>query len=456
MMRFESVEKRNSASTGWKLCLLLMPIIGLIFIAAPTLSFKYANFPPLYSTYLFLFNLVFDLIIIVFCFFRYLTRRNSVCLLFLLAGFLFSTMTDVVILFYHPVFNGNNDFIYENKEMIVILYLFRIAVLCYFMLIAAALKIKHYRVFKFKHLLAFIPGLVICAAFLFHGQSTDIAHALHLHPRVIYYNVANVCCLLFILSICYYIGFNDSFWSGLMLFSLLMLTSLQYGSHGIHFEDRYWNTMLSVQTIGYFFAILFFLKNVYDRLKVSIDYSEIIYEKSITDPLTGIYNRGFFIEKLRESISEYKNRTLALFIIDIDYFKSINDHFGHGTGDNVIKLIASELTAHIGDRGVVARIGGEEFAVMLPEISEEEARQLAACILEKVRNRPPVSNHDFSQQLTVSLGMYFSHHHHEELSLISRADEALYYAKRNGRDRYASWKEMQNDGQQGATHCAVW
>lgn len=454
MMKFESVEKRNSAATGWKLCLMLLPVIAVIYFVAPTLDLKITNFPPLYATCLFLFNLVFDLIVIVFCFFRFLTRKTPACILFLLAGFLISFATDIAILFYHPVYDGGDGFVYQNKQIIVVLHLFRMAALCYFMLVAAALKIKSCRNISTALLLPLLPGLLLCLAFVFHGEITVLLHSLNLHPRVIYYNMTNAGYLLFVLIVCYYIGFHDSFWSGLILFSLFMFTSLQYGSHGIHFEDREWNIMLTVQTVGYFITILLFLKNIYDRLKVSINYSEIIYEKSITDPLTGIYNRGYFIETLRDYIALNKQQSLALFIIDIDHFKSINDHLGHGTGDSVIQLIAGELTALIDSRGVVARIGGEEFAVMLPGIAENEARQLAASILDNIRSRPPVGGNDFSQQLTVSLGMYFSRYHHEELSLLSRADEALYYAKRNGRDRYASWKETQGDSLSGTVSFA--
>ncbi len=158
-----------------------------------------------------------------------------------------------------------------------------------------------------------------------------------------------------------------------------------------------------------------------------------VVELSLTDALTGLRNRRYFDLFLKNEIDRSQQflRSLAIIILDIDYFKNYNDTFGHPAGDEALKLVSQCLIDNRRKADVVARIGGEEFAVILPETDLSGALDVAN------RIRTSVASHTgFQRSITVSLGI-------SELQdnkgapeiLIEQADKALYEAKRTGRNR---------------------
>lgn len=148
--------------------------------------------------------------------------------------------------------------------------------------------------------------------------------------------------------------------------------------------------------------------------------------ESFSDQLTQLPNRRFFIDTLRE-----KKGTIALMIIDIDFFKQVNDTYGHIVGDEVLYNFGKLLAGMIGEQFFAARIGGEEFAVILDDVSETEAQTIAATILASARKIRV--NNDYP--LSVSMGVGIKHAGETQDVLIKKVDEALYRAKRNGRGR---------------------
>jgi diguanylate cyclase len=158
-----------------------------------------------------------------------------------------------------------------------------------------------------------------------------------------------------------------------------------------------------------------------------------------TDSLTGIANRKYFDYEFGAAAEEarLKHQPLSLLLADIDQFKSFNDSHGHQVGDQVLRLVAQVLTSSVKGRDLAARYGGEEFAVLLPQTDLEGARHLA----EQIR-RTVAGNHIRSKsngrhlgRITLSVGCA-QYDPQEALSdLIRRADEALYEAKRQGRNR---------------------
>ena len=158
---------------------------------------------------------------------------------------------------------------------------------------------------------------------------------------------------------------------------------------------------------------------------------------SLTDDLTELPNRRAFLSKLEDEVGRIRrhNQPLTLAIIDIDKFKSVNDQYGHAVGDEVLRCYADDVFSIFRQYDMVARFGGEEFAVLLPNTDKEGA----LCALNKVKakvgqiycevNNQPISMPSFSAGLAVyaegeSLGAY-----------IDRADQAMYKAKSLGRDR---------------------
>jgi diguanylate cyclase (GGDEF)-like protein len=162
----------------------------------------------------------------------------------------------------------------------------------------------------------------------------------------------------------------------------------------------------------------------------------------LTDSLSGCFNRrGFDSMATRElSRAVRGGHVMAVLALDVDHFKSVNDDFGHLTGDEVLREIGELLreTARLGD--VVARIGGEEFSILAPDTNREGAIILAERVHQAFRARTFRSLRG-ERKITISIGVAADQARSDEVlaTLRARADEALYVAKKNGRDRTESW-----------------
>ncbi|MFM7389150.1 MAG: GGDEF domain-containing protein [Vampirovibrionales bacterium] len=163
----------------------------------------------------------------------------------------------------------------------------------------------------------------------------------------------------------------------------------------------------------------------------------------IKDPLTQTYNRRFFTDKIRDTFTEHKQKrqVLSVMMVDIDYFKKINDTFGHLVGDEVLTAVSSLLMEFVGSAGFCCRYGGEEFCVILPLLSKHRAEQLGEQIRDQVTKL--IFREHMELVVSVSIGIAtvdFMHNealsqvHHQE-DLIKLADDQLYLAKTNGRNR---------------------
>ena len=173
---------------------------------------------------------------------------------------------------------------------------------------------------------------------------------------------------------------------------------------------------------------------------VEARYHEEVYQLATHDALTDLCNRRHFLELLDKEIAraERHGRPLALAILDVDHFKRVNDEHGHIAGDGVLKHIAEVLRSHVRGEDVAARIGGEEFAVLLPEESPEAARVFAE------RLRAAIAAASFApggvpRKMTISIGLAdLAPSRATRSTLMRAADEALYAAKDAGRDRVCS------------------
>jgi len=164
---------------------------------------------------------------------------------------------------------------------------------------------------------------------------------------------------------------------------------------------------------------------------------------ALIDPLTGIANRRAFLEAASAIVLRQTDggRPWAVLLIDLDHFKSINDTYGHVAGDIVLREFGALLvhTARAGD--IVARAGGEEFLALLPDTDLGGASRAAMRLCDTVRTHPFLVNGK-RMQLTISIGVASTSAIGDDgtgRTMIQRADEALYDAKRSGRDRAKIW-----------------
>ncbi len=172
-----------------------------------------------------------------------------------------------------------------------------------------------------------------------------------------------------------------------------------------------------------------------ERLKQDI---ETIRAEAALDPLTGVANRKTFNEALSNALREHQDtqRFVCLIMIDIDRFKIINDKFGHLVGDRVLRFIADVLTESVKGRDTVARFGGEEFCVVLPNTTPEGAQAVAENIrktIEEARLRRGKDG-ELLGKITVSVGVAWANRGIQPEELIDLADKALYSSKRSGRN----------------------
>jgi diguanylate cyclase (GGDEF)-like protein len=158
--------------------------------------------------------------------------------------------------------------------------------------------------------------------------------------------------------------------------------------------------------------------------------------QAATDPLTGLYNRRYLLGVLEQETARYLRsaRGFAVIVGDIDNFKSINDRHGHQCGDAVIVAVAAALRDSVRVPDLVARWGGEEFLVFLPETSLDEALGVAARIQAQLA-RAPVSYGSLRLDVRMTLGVAPMGPDGSVERLLQRADEALYRGKRAGRNR---------------------
>jgi diguanylate cyclase (GGDEF)-like protein len=170
-----------------------------------------------------------------------------------------------------------------------------------------------------------------------------------------------------------------------------------------------------------------------------VQWGENASRRIITDELTGVYNRAFLDDAVENffHISQSNNKPLSLFMMDIDDFRVINDNHGHDTGNRIITEFATIIKEIISRHGIIARYGGDEFAILLPEADLEKAGKIA----EELRNR--IESHTFSGlentekfALTTSIGISCLPETATDISTFKeKADSSLYLAKEQGKNR---------------------
>ena len=177
-------------------------------------------------------------------------------------------------------------------------------------------------------------------------------------------------------------------------------------------------------------------KRYADRLRHNVQLS---LEMAITDQLTGLHNRRYMSRHLDNLIAAagQSGKPLAFLILDIDYFKAVNDGHGHDIGDEVLKEFANRIAANVRGIDLACRYGGEEFVVVMPDTDVAMAFTIAERLRKSIETTPiAISRAPGTLNITISIGIAGSEGPSDTSeALLHRADQALYSAKRNGRNR---------------------
>jgi diguanylate cyclase (GGDEF)-like protein len=194
-----------------------------------------------------------------------------------------------------------------------------------------------------------------------------------------------------------------------------------------------WLELLSVESLLFTISIAFIL------LAMAKERTEYRHRTAArTDPLTGIANRrGFLEQAVASKRAAIDAKPMAVLMFDLDHFKSINDQYGHAVGDRTLQIFADTAKANVGTSGLIGRWGGDEFIAVLYDTTRDHAATLA----ERVQLGFEKAASDIDGRIvraTVSTGMVFGAHGPFELpTMLLQADQALYSAKRDGRNRLA-------------------
>ncbi|MFN8414120.1 MAG: GGDEF domain-containing protein [Anaerolineales bacterium] len=204
------------------------------------------------------------------------------------------------------------------------------------------------------------------------------------------------------------------------------------------FQDKFsaWFALLGLVSILIWTYYFFIINSA--RLELDLETARLeLVQLAMTDPLTGLYNRRHFLERAELEIQRAKREKLELsfLLMDIDGFKEINDQFGHDSGDTVMQQVASTLPREVRGFDVVARFGGDEFIALLANVGKEQAQEVAERIRLAVTREVMISElHPIHIGISVGIASFESND--EDLKMIlKRADDALYQAKRGGRNR---------------------
>lgn len=169
-----------------------------------------------------------------------------------------------------------------------------------------------------------------------------------------------------------------------------------------------------------------------------------VKKEALTDGLTGLLNRKAFDHQIIDCIAECKEfgTPMVFMLLDIDHFKKFNDTYGHQVGDQVLRLVARTLTDNVKGRDFAARYGGEEFAIILPDTPVSAGLKVAEILRKSVESKEVVNkaSNEHLGRITLSIGIAEYTPGEEIPALIERADQALYEAKRAGRNRVVQAK----------------
>jgi diguanylate cyclase (GGDEF)-like protein len=247
--------------------------------------------------------------------------------------------------------------------------------------------------------------------------------------------------LSFILSLV--IGINIfMFRSGILsiLISLLIIGCYIYATIHFFVHSYLWIDMIFPSFIMFFTIMTTFMSKYVTTRKAFED----TYQLATTDGLTGLFNHRYFQETMNQTLkrAERYDHDVSLILVDIDFFKMINDTYGHRAGDQVLKEISTRIKSVLRTTDIVARYGGEEIAIILDNTGYENAFIAAHKVLKEINSKQFSVKSGLSIPVTASLGIAAYPKHGEVPSeLIETADQALYFAKENGRNRIGSIEE---------------
>jgi len=428
-------------------CLGCIAVIGILH----ALFSKIAEWVPTFSSHLFptltIFLLVFDLFIACFMAMKYWCDRKRLYLVSLAFAFAGSASLMVGTLCSFPAWLDLYQFNAVNYNDAMIFYMFRHLLMAVLIIVSSILyttrncplsRLAHIAIVSGEFLFTvFAVGLAWMYSSHSSFLSIDLVDNETREFALIALWVVTLATLMFITRI------RNLFWVGGNFLCVCYIVTLSMLLVGGHVEDVSWYRARLFETVATLMIIFVLLYDVFRLYRDSHVKYQQSYQNSIRDPLTRLYNRSYFYETLKQALDIAKpSRPVSVIVSDLDRFKRINDTYGHLQGDKVLQFVANLLMDSVRPQDIAARIGGEEFVLMLANTSSDAAYQVA----ERIRlNLSSFDNASSGGQLpepiTISMGVYTATSPAIAAeTCVENADKAMYEAKETGRNRVVVFK----------------
>ncbi|EHN8921066.1 TPA: GGDEF domain-containing protein [Enterobacter asburiae] len=449
--------RRSLKSRYIAFCLGCIVVIGIL----QTLYLKVVEWVPSFSPLLFptltIFLLVFHLFIACFMVMKYWCDRKRLYLVAFAFAFAGSALLMVGTLSSFPAWLDLYQFNVVNYNDAMIYYMFRHLLMAVLIIVAAILyTTRNYPLSRLAHI-AIVSGeflFTACAvglAWIYSSHSTFLSIDLvdnetrqfmvlwsqFINISLIALWVVTLAALMFITRV------RNLFWVGGNFLCVCYIVTLSMLLMGGHAEGISWYRARLFETVATLLIIFVLLYDVFRLYRDSHVKYQQSYQNSIRDPLTRLYNRSYFYESLKQALDTAKSsRPVSVIVSDLDRFKRINDTYGHLQGDKVLQFVANLLMDSVRPQDIAARIGGEEFVLMLANTPSDAAYQVAERIRLKLSSFDNTSSGgQLPEPITISMGVFTATSSSVSAEeCVESADKAMYEAKETGRNRVVVFK----------------
>ncbi|TFB19953.1 GGDEF domain-containing protein [Lelliottia nimipressuralis] len=449
--------RRSLKSRYIAFCLGCIVVIGIL----QTLFLKLVEWVPSFSPLLFptltIFLLVFHLFIACFMEMKYWCDRRRLYLIAIAFAFAGSALLMVGTLSSFPAWLDLYQFNVVNYNDAMIYYMFRHLLMAVLILIAAILyTTRDYPVSRLAHI------SIVSGTFLFTACAVGLAWLYSSHSPLLSIDLVDnetrqfmvlwsqfinisliVLWIVTLATLMFVTRVRNLFWVGGNFLCVCYIVTLSMLLAGGHAEDISWYRARLFETVATLLIIFVLLYDVFRLYRDSHVKYQQSYQNSIRDPLTRLYNRSYFYESLNQALDIAKaNRPVSVIVSDLDRFKRINDTYGHLQGDKVLQFVANLLMDSVRPQDIAARIGGEEFVLMLTNTSPEAAFQVAERIRLNLSSFDSTSSGgQLPEPITISMGVFTATSPAITAeTCVENADKAMYEAKETGRNRVVVFK----------------
>ncbi|MEH3624639.1 GGDEF domain-containing protein [Enterobacter roggenkampii] len=438
-------------------CFGCLVVIGILQALFSKVVEWVPSFSPLLFPTLTIFLLVFHLFIACFMAMKYWCDKRRLYLIAIAFAFAGSALLMVGTLSSFPAWLNLYQFNVVNYNDAMIYFMFRHFLMAVLFIVAAILyPTRDYPFSRLAHI------SIVSGAFLFTACVVGLAWIYSSHSpllsidlvdnetrqfMVLWSQCINISLIVFwvvsLVTLMFVTRVRNLFWVGGNFLCVCYIVTLAMLLVGGHAEDISWYRARLFETVATLMIIFVLLYDVFMLYRDSHLKYQQSYQNSIRDPLTRLYNRSYFYESLNEALDMAKpSRPVSVIVSDLDRFKRINDNYGHLQGDKVLQFVANLLMDSVRPQDIAARIGGEEFVLMLANTSSDAAHQVAERIRLKLSSFDKTSSGgQLPEPITISMGVFTATSSSVTAeACVESADKAMYEAKETGRNRVVVFK----------------